>query len=111
MRRNSQSRIESWPQLRFSIIGGLLASPPERGELGKKIKSLAEKVYQHPCKDGSITFGASTIERWYYKALNGNNPVEDLARKPRSDIGQKTALSNELLMELGKQYCNFPHWS
>lgn len=111
MRKNSQSRIESWPQLRFSIIGGLLASPPERGELGKKLKSLAEKVYQHPCKDGSITFGASTIERWYYKALNGNDPVGDLDRKPRSDIGQKTALSNELLVELGTQYCNFPHWS
>lgn len=111
MNKNSHTRLHSWAQLRFSIIGGLLASPPEKGELGKEIKKLAARKYQHPCKDAWITFGASTIERWYYKALNGNNPVNELARKPRSDLGRKSALSAELLVELGKQYCNFPHWS
>jgi len=35
----------------------------------------------------------------------------DLDRKPRSDLGRKTALSKQMLTELGKQYCNFPHWS
>ena len=111
MNKNSQSRLQSWAQLRFSIVGGLLASPPQPGELGKEIKKLSGKIYQHPCKDEVITFGASTIERWYYKALNGNNPVNELDRKPRSDLGRKTALSTALLVELGKQYCNFPHWS
>ena len=111
MNKKSQSRLQSWAQLRFSIVGGLLASPPEPGELGKQIKQLAGRRYQHPCKDGFVTFGASTIERWYYKALNGNDPVGDLDRKPRSDLGKKTALSEQVLLELGKQYCNFPHWS
>lgn len=111
MSRNSQSRLQTWAQLRFSIIGGLLASPPEPGELGKQLKQLAGRRYQHPGKDELVTFGASTIERWYYKALNGNDPVGDLDRKPRSDLGRKTALSERMLLELGKQYCNFPHWS
>jgi len=111
MNKNRQSRLHSWAQLRFSIIGGLLASPPGPGALGKQLKILASRRYQHPCKDAFITFGASTIERWYYKALNGNDPVGDLARKPRSDLGRKTALSKQMLTELGKQYCNFPHWS
>jgi len=111
MNRNSQSRLQTWAQLRFSIIGGLLASPPEPGELGKQLKQLAGRRYQHPGKDELVTFGASTIERWYYKALNGNDPVGDLDRKPRSDLGRKTALSEQMLLELGKQYCNFPHWS
>ena len=111
MNKISQSRLQSWAQLRFSIIGGLLASPPEPGELGKQIKELSSRRYQHPCKEGFVTFGASTIERWYYKALNGNDPVGDLGRKPRSDLGRKTALSEQMLLELGKQYCNFPHWS
>jgi transposase InsO family protein len=111
MNKNNQSRLGSWAQLRFSIIGGLLASPPDEGELGKEIKKLAGRRYQHPCKDTFITFGASTIERWYYKALNGHDPVCDLDRKPRSDLGKKTALSAALLGELGKQYSNFPHWS
>jgi len=111
MNKKSQSRLQTWAQLRFSIIGGLLASPPEPGELGKQLKQLAGRRYQHPCKDELVTFGASTIERWYYKALNGNDPVGDLDRKPRSDLGRKTALSEQMLLELGKQYCNFPHWS
>ena len=62
MNKNSQSRLHSWAQLRFSIIGGLLASPPGPGELGKQLKILARRRYQHPCKDAFVTFGASTIE-------------------------------------------------
>lgn len=111
MNKNRQSRLHSWAQLRFSIIGGLLASPPGPGELGKQLKILASRRYQHPCKDAFVTFGASTIERWYYKAMNGNDPVGDLARKPRSDLGRKTALSKQMLIELNIQYYNFPHWS
>jgi putative transposase len=111
MNTNSRSRLHSWAQLRFSIIGGLLASPPEAGELGKQIKLLASRDYQHPHKDGLISFGASTIERWYYKALNGSDPVGDLNRKPHSDLGRKTALSEQMMLELGKQYCSFPRWS
>ena len=111
MNKDNVSRLHSWAQLRFSIIGGLLASPPEPGELGRQFKILASRRYQHPYKDECITYGASTIERWYYKALNGNDPVKDLDRKPRSDLGKNTAFSPQLLTELGKQYCSFPHWS
>jgi transposase InsO family protein len=111
MSTNNRSRLHSWAQLRFSIIGGLLASPPEPGELGRQIKQLASREFQHPHKDELIIFGASTIERWYYKALNGDNPVGDLARKSRSDLGTRSALSEQMLIELGKQYRSFPHWS
>ena len=111
MNKDNVSRLHSWAQLRFSIIGGLLASPPGPGELGRQFKILASRRYQHPYKDECITYGASTIERWYYKALNGNDPVKDLDRKPRSDLGKNTAFSPQLLTELGKQYCSFPHWS
>ncbi|MCD6388089.1 MAG: DDE-type integrase/transposase/recombinase [Desulfobulbaceae bacterium] len=111
MNKTHQSKLQSWAQLRFSIVGGLLASPPEPGELGRQIQQLAIKRYKHPCKDESIIFGASTIERWYYKALNGNDPFGALIRKLRSDSGSKTALPEQMMLELGKQYCNFPHWS
>ena len=36
-------KITNWSQLRFSIIGGLLARPPEPGKLGEEIKHLAGK--------------------------------------------------------------------
>ena len=38
---------ERWARFRFSVIGPLLAAPPERGELQEQLKSLAAKNWQH----------------------------------------------------------------
>lgn len=38
-------KITSWEQLRFSIIGGLLARTPEPGKLGEEIRTLAGRCY------------------------------------------------------------------
>ena len=105
------SKITKWSQLRFSIIGGLLARPPKPGKLGGEIKLLAGRCYRHPQKDEWIRFGASTIERWYYRALKSADPVGALNRKVRTDAGEVQAMSGGLLAALGEQYRNFPHWS
>ena len=39
---------ERWARFRFSVIGPLLAAPPERGELQEQLKSLAAKKWHHP---------------------------------------------------------------
>jgi hypothetical protein len=39
---------ERWARFRFSVIGPLLAAPPERGELQEQLKSLAAQNWQHP---------------------------------------------------------------
>ncbi len=111
MRTNQKTRLSSWAQLRFSIIGGLLARPPQSGELRERLEILSRQSYQHPTKDTSVTFGTSTIERWYYNALKSTDPIEALARKPRSDAGANRAMSSALLLELGRQYRNFSNWS
>ena len=111
MREKPKARLSSWAQFRFSIIGGLLAKPPNIGELQKKLEILAGQSYQHPTKDTLVRFGTSTIERWYYKALGSDDPIEALGRKPRSDAGISKAMSSELLSELGRQYKNFSNWS
>lgn len=104
-------KITDWGQLRFSIIGGLLARPPEPGNLGEEINILASRCYRHPHKDKWVTFGASTIERWYYRALNSTDPVGALSRKLRSDAGKTKAMSGQQLMALQQQYAKYPHWS
>jgi hypothetical protein len=38
---------ERWARFRFSVIGPLLAAPPERGELQEQLKSLAAKKWHH----------------------------------------------------------------
>jgi len=106
-----KKKITDWGQLRFSVIGPLLTSPPEKGELGKSIRLLAGRSYQHPFKDEWVRFGASTIERWYYQAQNSNDPVAALSRQIRSDAGNSKSMNSQLLKELGSQYKNYPHWS
>ena len=103
--------VASWAYLRFSIIGGLLANPPEKGKLRQELGQLAQKQYRHPNKDQWITFGASTIERWYYRALNNVDPIKALGRKIRTDAGLNRTMSSPLISELKKQYQCYPRWS
>jgi hypothetical protein len=43
------SRVhERWAQLRFSVIGRLLAAPPPAGELRAEIEKLAVQEWRHP---------------------------------------------------------------
>ena len=37
-----------WARLRLQIIGTLLASPPEAGELKAQIEALAARPWRHP---------------------------------------------------------------
>ena len=104
--------IRSWSHLRFSIIGPLLARPPKRGDLKKELEALASRRYPHPTrKDSWVTFGVSTIERWYYQAIESDDPVSSLGRKVRTDSGTKRAVGKELVQILHNQYRQFPHWS
>ena len=111
MSKKSKKQLTNWAHFRFSVIGGLLARPPDKGDLQKEIEKLAGRVYLHPTKDEWVTFGASTIERWYYLALNADDPIKALGRKIRSDAGKPTAMTPQLLDALGKQYAKYPKWS
>ena len=81
---------ERWAHLRFSVIGQLLAAPPERGQLHVELEQLASRKWTHPITGGSVQFGISTIERWYYQARNGGaDPVGVLRKKIRKDSGRQ----------------------
>ena len=72
MRDDTVARTERWARFRFSVIGGLLASPPEGGALQQALRDLAERPYQHPVRPAArVRLGFSTIERWYYQVNNG----------------------------------------
>jgi putative transposase len=102
----------AWAQLRFGVIGHLLAAPPSDGELGAELDRLASKHWRHPKSGQWIQFGRSTIERWYYRALaEPRDPVGVLARKVRKDRGDHPGLSVELRTALQAQYRQHPDWS
>jgi len=101
-----------WADLRFCIIGSLLAAPPERGELRAALERLAGQNWRHPSDGRPVRFGVSTIERWYYRALGAKaDPVGALARAPRKDRGRSLVMSVALRAALAAQHREHPRWS
>jgi len=111
MSKKPKNRHMEWAQFRFSVIGGLLARPPNPGELRHAIAMLAQQEYRHPVTNEWVRFGASTLERWYYQAKHVDDPVASLKRRVRSDAGQAKAMSPELLRALERQYARYPSWT
>ncbi|MDP2971374.1 MAG: DDE-type integrase/transposase/recombinase [Deltaproteobacteria bacterium] len=111
MDKASPKTLQNWAVFRFSVVGGLLARPPEKGELQKELQLLAERTWRHPITDQQVKFGVSTLERWYYRARDAMDPIQAMARKIRSDAGHNSAMPTSQLSELDKQYKQFPHWS
>lgn len=105
-------RRQKWARLRFSIIGPLLAAPPDRGELRREIDVLAQKTWRHPQTGDPVRFGRSTIERWYYTARSsGSDPVGSLTRRARKDRGRSASMNDELIAALKAQHDAHPSWS
>ena len=105
------SATRNTAQLRFAIIGPLLASPPPKGGLQAAIRALSEQDWTTP--DGRTRrFSAATIERWYYAAQKaGADPMAALRRRRRSDAGHRRSVSAALLEAVREQYAIWPWWS
>lgn len=112
---NKSNTVESiqarWARFRFSVIGHLLASPPDCGFLKNELELLAKKTWRHPITGLPAAFAKSTIERWLYQARNDNDPVGSLRTKRRADAGKSIALSPELKSLIQKQYRAHKSWS
>ncbi len=103
---------ERWAHLRFSIVGPLLAAPPEPGRLRAALTELAGKQWRHPTSGEPTEFALSTIERWYYGAKRERrDPVRALRRRMRSDAGRSRAMPSALHEALLAQYRDHPSWS
>ena len=100
-----------WAELRFSVVGGLLSSPPEPGKLQEALRALTQKEWIHPRTGEPVRFGFSTIEAWYYQAKKSDNPIEALRTPERRDAGEGRALGPELTAALKRQYALHPGWS
>jgi transposase InsO family protein len=111
--KKQNSRVhERWAAFRFSVIGGLLAAPPRKGELRAEIEALAAQEWQHPITGEPVRFSYSTIERWFYDCARGeNDPVGALRRKARTDAGHQTSMTDAVRQALLEQYEAHKNWS
>lgn len=102
---------ERWARFRFGVVAHLLAAPPAPGELHAQLRRLAAQSWRHPVTGQPVNFGLSTLERWYYAARAARDPVQALARRPRSDQGTHPAISAPAAEWLTTQYREHPSWS
>ena len=113
MAERGGSRVhERWAQLRFSIVGQLLAAPPAKGGLRAALQQLAAREWRHPSTGAPVRFSVSTLERWYYKGQNEpHDPVGVLRRKRRQDAGAQVSMTTSLRQALLAQYAAHKSWS
>ena len=113
MAERGGSRVhERWAELRFSVIGQLLAAPPAKGALRAALQQLAAREWRHPSTGALVRFGVSTLERWYYRARNERqDPVGVLRRKRRHDAGVQASMTQPLREALLAQYAAHKSWS
>jgi putative transposase len=112
LRNHEPTTHERWANLRFSVVGPLLAAPPAHGHLQAELERLAAKEWRHPVTHQPVRFGLSTIQHWYYAAKNAPvDPVGRLRKKPRKDLGRHTAISDALKHAIHVQHAAHPGWS
>ena len=96
------------------MIGQLLAAPPAKGELRAAIAAAGRARRGGIRRTGEpVRFGFSTIERWYYRALEGAAPIRSAccaascAPMPASRSRSSDAVRQALLA----QYAAHKSWS
>ncbi len=109
-KKSKSSTAPLWARFRFSVVGPLLSSPPARGELKAALQALAAKTWIHPVSGREVHFSPVTIERWYYKSRQKDDPLQILRRAVRKDCG-KVSLRAPLIRQLAQQYDAHPHWT
>lgn len=99
-------------QFRLKIIGGLLASPPDKGDLKKQLAQLAQKPWLHPLSGETVHYSIPTLERWYYKTKKEQkNQLNVLSPALRTDKGAFKSLNQAVCDALAKQYAEHDGWS
>ena len=102
---------DRWARFRFSVIGPLLSSPPQKGQLRSQLERLAAIVYKHPITGDGVRFGVSTLERWYYAARDAADPIQTLSNRVRKDAGQHPSLPLPVRSLIRTQHRSHPSWS
>ncbi len=89
-----KDHAEAVARFRAEIIGHLARADLAWGELGSAFEELSQKRFRPPGSKISRTYGASTLERWYYAYKDGG--LAALRPKERADRGHGRALTDQM---------------
>lgn len=103
---------QRWASFRLSVVGPLLASPPEQGQLQEALEDLAMKLWIHPINGTPCRYAFPTIQQWYYTAKAARlNPVDALGQKIRKDTGSFKSVGTKLRIAILSQHKAHKSWS
>ena len=106
------TKSERIGQFRLKIIGSLLASPPNKGDLKNQLSQLAQKPWLHPISGERVYYSLPTLERWYYKAIKApQHLLKTLSTQQRNDKGTFKSLNQAICDVLIQQYAEHDGWS
>lgn len=92
---------------RASVIGALTQGEHTRGELRRRLAALTQMRFRPPGAKHTVTYGFSTLERWYYAYKEGG--LDALRPRPRADRGRARKLTDEqraLLRDVRREHPN-----
>ena len=104
-RLGARDHGEAVALFRAQVVGELAAQQLERGQLRAELRRLSGIRFRPPGASYTRYYGASTLERWYYRLRSGG--VEALRPAGRSDRGHARALNDEqreLLVAIKREY-------
>lgn len=100
-----------WARLRFSIVGPLLSSPPEAGELAAAIAALAGRPWRHPTNGEVMRVSGKSIERWYYIARGSDDVIAALAHKVPKHAGTHPSITSKVADQIRTLRSDHPRWT
>ena len=104
-------RNQRWAQVRFAIVGTLLARTPARGALRDQLMALSSQIWNHPVSNMPVRFSFGSIRRWYYAARAQQDPTRALSRSPRRDSGVSRRLDAAIIAALHASFGDQASWS
>lgn len=88
-----RDHAEAVAHFRAQVLGPVLATTPDRGELMARLRELAQQRFQPPGSPTSRTFAIATLQRWLYAFRHDG--IDGLLPVPRSDCGAAQQLTEE----------------
>ncbi len=98
-------------RLRFAAVSSLFYDPPKHGELKQRLQALSQISWKDPDTGEYTTFGASTLERWFYKAKDKPDPVAALISTKRPEAGSHPSICVPLKDIITVLWQQHPGWS
>ena len=105
-----RSRSMMWAEFRLAVVGQLLYTVLDPGELSRRLDELSEATWLDPESRTPLHIGRSTMERWYYQARQSMPDPLALWVQPRSDKGSFPSISQNTRKAIDRQCERHPSW-